>query len=287
MPSTLVAERIRASYGDTPVVDGVDLELVPGGVTALVGPNGSGKSTLLRTLAHLHTPDSGVVTVDGVDTSHMRGRELARRMAFLPQSSPVPAGITVRELVEHGRYAHRGALGRARERDHDAVAWAMRVTGTAEFAQRQVDGLSGGERQRVWIAMVLAQETGVLLLDEPTTYLDLRYQVEILSLARQLADEHGISVGLVLHDLNQAATYADRVVVLTSGTVLASGTPESVLTSETIEAAFGLPVHVVAHPLTGQPTCLPYARDRENGPPPDPAHSPATTPAAAPLSSGS
>ncbi|NDL57487.1 ATP-binding cassette domain-containing protein [Phytoactinopolyspora mesophila] len=260
MPSTLVAEQIHASYNSGSVLDGVNAAFLTGGVTVLVGPNGSGKSTLLRTLARLHAPDAGVVTVDGVDTAELRGRDLARRLAFLPQSSPVPAGITVRELVEHGRYAHRGAIGRLREADRDAVSWALEVTGTAAFADRHVDGLSGGERQRVWVAMVLAQQTGVLLLDEPTTYLDLRYQVEILGLARSLADEHGITVGLVLHDLNQAAAYADRIIVLAEGSVLAVGDPRTVLTSATIETAFGLPVHVVAHPLTGHPTCLPYAR---------------------------
>lgn len=259
MPSTLAADSVQAGYDARPVLHGVSVDLVPGGVTVLVGPNGSGKSTLLRTLARLHSPDAGIVTVDGVDAAHLRGRELARRLAFLPQGSPIPAGITVRELVGHGRYAHRGALGRVRSSDHEALDWALAVTGTAAFADRHVDGLSGGERQRVWIAMVLAQQTGVLLLDEPTTYLDLRYQVEVLGLTRNLADQHGITVGLVLHDLNQAAAYGDHVVVLAGGAVLATGSPEQVLTGETIEAAFGLPVHVVAHPLTGRPTCLPYA----------------------------
>ncbi|AYY11876.1 ABC transporter ATP-binding protein [Actinobacteria bacterium YIM 96077] len=256
-----MAEQVRASYDSEPVLTGVSVDLIPGGVTVLVGPNGSGKSTLLRTLARLHVPDTGTVTVDGVDTCGLRGRELARRLAFLPQSSPIPAGITAHELVSHGRYAHRGALGRARDADREAVEWALHVTGTSEFADRHVDGLSGGERQRVWIAMVLAQQTGVLLLDEPTTYLDLRYQVEILSLVRRLADEHGITVGLVLHDLNQAAAYADRIVVLAGGAVYAVGAPDSVLTNTTIEAAFGLSVHVVPHPYTGRPTCLPYGHE--------------------------
>ncbi|PSL03162.1 iron complex transport system ATP-binding protein [Haloactinopolyspora alba] len=258
MPSTLVADSVHAGYDSAPVLRDVSVDLTPGGVTVLVGPNGSGKSTLLRTLARLHDPTAGAVTVDGEDAGRLRGRELARRLAFLPQGSPIPAGLTVRELVGHGRYAHRGALGRVRAHDHDAVDWALEVTGTTAFAGRHVDGLSGGERQRAWIAMVLAQQTGVLLLDEPTTYLDLRYQVEVLALVRSLADEHGITVGLVLHDLNQAAAYADQVVVLSDGTVLASGTPDQVLTGATIETAFGLPVHVVAHPLTGRPTCLPY-----------------------------
>lgn len=251
----LIATGVSAGYGSTTVVHEADLSLVDGRVTVLIGPNGSGKSTLLRTLAALHPRRGGDVGVgaDGARASldALGRRELARRLTLLSQSRPTPGGVTVGELVEYGRHPHRG---RWRTDDPDgprAVTWAMELTGVSDLAERPVDGLSGGQLQRVWLAACLAQDTPLLLLDEPTTFLDLRYQAELLDIVRDLADEHGIAVGLVLHDLDQAAAVADEVLLLVDGRVVAAGPPEAVLTAEHLSAAYGVPVEVHRDPTTG------------------------------------
>lgn len=256
----LRAENLVVSYGGAPVLDGISVHLAPGEVTVLVGRNGCGKSTLLRACAGLHRPKSGRILVGDDVVGRLSPRALGRRVAFLPQSPLLPSGVSVRQLVEHGRYAHLGPFGRAGREDRDAVAWALAATRTEPLAGRRLDELSGGERQRAWIAMVLAQRAPILLLDEPTTFLDLRYQVEVLDLVRRLADEHGMTCGLVLHDLNQAAAYADKVIALAGGRVVAAGPPVEVVTTSTVLEAFDLDAPVVAHPVTGSPTCLPYAR---------------------------
>lgn len=258
--STLRAENLTLGHGGRPVLTGVHAELTPGGVTALVGANGSGKSTLLRTLARLHQADCGAVLLDGRDVTGVQAKAFARELAMLSQAPQTPEAVQARDVVELGRYPHQGLLGRTTADDREAVAWALRVTGLEELADRPVTRLSGGERQRVWIAMALAQRAKVLLLDEPTTFLDLRYQVEVLELIRDLADLHGITVGVVLHDLNQAAAWSDQMVMLAHGRILAAGPPECVLTAELVREAFGLDVGVVTDPGTGLPTCLPYRR---------------------------
>jgi ferric hydroxamate transport system ATP-binding protein len=240
-----------------PVVDGASIDLTFGAVTALVGPNGSGKSTLLRALARLHAPVSGeILLADGVNARALTSRQFARKVTLLAQSRPTPTGVCVRDVVGYGRYPYRG-------QDTDgprAIAWAMDVTGVAAMAERGVDELSGGELQRVWLATCLAQDTGVLLLDEPTTFLDLRYQVEILDLIRELADEHGVAVGVVLHDLNQAAVVADRVVLLHRGRVHAVGDPRDVLTEVHLTEAYGIRVEVTTDPLSGRLSARPIGR---------------------------
>ncbi|MEU4702860.1 ABC transporter ATP-binding protein [Nonomuraea dietziae] len=256
----LVGHGLVAGYEGKRVLSGLDVRLASGQVTVLVGANGSGKSTLLRVLARLHVPTEGAVLLGGHDIARDSTRALARKLTFLPQSPLVPSGLTVHELVGHGRYAHRGVLGRTTGDDLEAVRWALAVTGLEPLAGRRVEELSGGERQRAWIAVVLAQKTGVLLLDEPTTFLDLRYQIEILALVRRLADEHGLTVGVVLHDLNQAAAFGDRIVMLSAGRVVASGEPHEVITAEAVRDAFGLEVSVATDPETGRPTCLPSLR---------------------------
>jgi iron-chelate-transporting ATPase len=257
---------LTLSYNGAPVVHGAEIHLEPGKVTALVGPNGSGKSTLLRALARLHQPDAGRVLLaadnghtmtpgaadaepadlveHGVDAATLSGRDFARRVTLLAQSRPTPGGITVRELVEFGRHPHRGRWIAGDPGGADIVARAMALTGVAAFADQPIDRLSGGQLQRVWLASCLAQDTGVLLLDEPTTYLDLRYQVELLDLIRELADDHGVTIGVVLHDLDQAAAVADRVVLLESGRVRAVGTPAEVFVSDVLSSAYGIRVDV-------------------------------------------
>lgn len=265
----MLGHDLTLSYHGTPVVHEAEIHLEPGRVTALVGPNGSGKSTLLRALARLHLPDSGRVLLaadaegrahtmsagsagtepadlvaGGLDAASLSARDFARRVTLLAQSRPTPGGLSVRELVEFGRHPHRGRWIAGDAEGHAIVVRAMHLTGVHAFADSPVDRLSGGQLQRVWLAACLAQDTGVLLLDEPTTYLDLRYQVELLDLIRELADEHGVTIGVVLHDLDQAAAIADRIVLLEAGRVRAVGTPAEVLVTDVLSAAYGIRVEV-------------------------------------------
>lgn len=253
--SALTARDVTVAYGDAEVVHGAGLEIRPGCVTALVGPNGSGKSTLLRTMARLQAARSGslVLRDDDTDTDALDlslGR-FARRVALLTQGRPTPGGLSVRDVVEFGRYPHRGRFGGADPRGREAVERALELTGVTALADRGVDQLSGGQLQRVWLASCLAQETGVLLLDEPTTYLDLRYQVELLDLVRDLADDGRIAVGVVLHDLDQAAALADTVALLHEGRIVKTGTPTEVLTPGLLTEVYGISVEVHADPVTG------------------------------------
>jgi iron complex transport system ATP-binding protein len=255
----LSADGVTVAYDGTDVVHGVAITLRPAEVAALVGPNGSGKSTLLRTLARLQQPRRGTLTLDdgtgagsAQDGSVLSARDFARRVALLTQGRPTPSGLTVRDVVEFGRYPYRGRWGRPDPGGAAAVERALRLTGLQELAGRGVDHLSGGQLQRVWLAGCLAQETGVLLLDEPTTYLDLRYQVELLDLIRDLADEHGIAVGVVLHDLDQAAAVADRIALLHQGRIVADGTPEDVLEPRRLTEVYGIRIEVDTDPATGR-----------------------------------
>ncbi|QGG96030.1 ABC transporter ATP-binding protein [Actinomarinicola tropica] len=259
--SALRAVDLRCGYGDVDVVTGACVDVRPGEVTALVGANGSGKSTLLRSMARLHTPTSGDVLLDG-DTPALALslREFARRVTLLTQSRPSPAGIPVRDVVAYGRHPHRHRWRGTDPDGAEAIAWAMEVTGVTPMADRGIDELSGGERQRVWLATCLCQRTSVLLLDEPTTFLDLRYQVEILELVRDLADVHGVAVGIVLHDLQQACDVADRVVLLADRAVLAAGPPEDVMTAELLSAAFGIRIDVHPDAETGVRRIHPVGR---------------------------
>ncbi|WP_031011023.1 ABC transporter ATP-binding protein [Streptomyces sp. NRRL F-5727] len=253
----LVASDLDVGHGGRTVLKRVGLSLRSGEITVLVGPNGCGKSTLLRTVAGLLPPLGGEVRIDGEPLGSLGRRALSQRLAFLPQSSQSPAGVTVRELVRHGRYAHRGALARHTAEDTEAIDWALDVTDARPLVGRRLDELSGGERQRAWLAMVLAQRADILLLDEPTTYLDMRHQFDVLDVVRRLARDHGIACGVVLHDLMQAAAYADEVVVVADGGVAAAGAPADVINPEVIERAFGLRVHVVRDPATGHLACFP------------------------------
>jgi iron complex transport system ATP-binding protein len=241
------------AYDGVDVVHDASLTLRPGEVTALVGPNGSGKSTLLRTIARLQRPRTAELVIDGdTDGLALSPREFARLVALLTQGRPTPSGLTVRDVVEFGRYPYRGRWGRTDPEGDAAVDRALALTGVEEFAERGVEHLSGGQLQRVWLAGCLAQETGVLLLDEPTTYLDLRYQVELLDLMRDLADHHGIAVGVVLHDLDQAAAVADRIALLRQGRIVADGRPEDVLTARRLTETYGIRIDVDTDPLTGR-----------------------------------
>jgi len=255
-PSRLSASDLTLAYGAARVVHNVSIEVPPSSVTAIVGPNGCGKSTLLRGLARLHAPSQGTVLLDGRDIHERSTKDVARELGILPQSPVAPGGITVRDLVGRGRTPHLRALRPWGDQDTSAVNDALRATGLFGLAERAVDSLSGGQRQRAWIALALAQQTELLLLDEPTTFLDIAHQYEVLDLLHGLAAE-GRTVVVVLHDLAQAARYADHLVLMSAGLILSRGEPGEVLTADRVSAAFGLPVTVVPDPVTGTPLIVP------------------------------
>ncbi|MFF8696470.1 ABC transporter ATP-binding protein [Streptomyces sp. NPDC015144] len=265
-PVPLGGHDLVLRYGRAPVVHGVSLTLEPGRATALVGPNGSGKSTLLRALARLHPVDGGRVTLGGRDGAPERAaallsaRRFAREVTLFSQSRPAPQGLTVAEVVAFGRHPYRRGFGGPTGDDRDAVRRAMGVTGVRDMAGRPVGELSGGEMQRVWLAACLAQDTGVVLLDEPTNHLDLRYQIETLDLVRDLVEEHGVAVGIVLHDLDHASRVADTVVLMGAGRVHAVGAPVDVLTARNIGAVYDIRVEVAVEPRTGRLRIDPLGR---------------------------
>lgn len=259
---SFVARDLAAGYGDTDILGGIDFDVPIGRMTAIVGPNACGKSTLLRTLSRLVAPRRGAVLLDGKAIHRMPSRDLARRLGLLPQSPIAPEGITVAELVSRGRHPHVGPFSRFTRADDEAVAAALAATRTVELAERPVDELSGGQRQRVWIAMALAQETEILLLDEPTTFLDISHQVEVLDLLTDLHQARGTTIVMVLHDLNLAARYADELVVMAAGRIHRRGTAEEVVTPSNLKDVFGLEARVLSDPTSGRPMVLPIGRHR-------------------------
>ncbi|MET7416514.1 ABC transporter ATP-binding protein [Streptomyces rubiginosohelvolus] len=256
----LTAEGLTLGYGDRTVVDSLDLAVPPGRITVIVGANACGKSTLLRSMSRLLAPRAGRVVLDGKEVHRLPAKELARTLGLLPQSPIAPEGITVSDLVGRGRHPHQGIFSRWNEQDDAAVAAALEATHTEPLAERAVDELSGGQRQRVWIAMALAQQTDLLLLDEPTTFLDASHQIEVLDLLTDLNRSRGTTIVMVLHDLNLAARYADHLIALADGGLHASGTPAEVLTEETVRAVFDLDSRIIDDPVSGRPLMLPIGR---------------------------
>ncbi|MFD7235689.1 ABC transporter ATP-binding protein [Streptomyces syringium] len=255
--SRLTARALTLAYEDRTVVEALDLDVPDGEVTVVVGPNACGKSTLLRALGRLLKPKGGAVLLDGEELARIPTRRIAQSLGLLPQTPVAPEAITVADLVARGRQPHQRWWQQWSETDERAVTDAMARTDVSALAERSVDELSGGQRQRVWIAMALAQETDLLLLDEPTTYLDIAHQVEVLDLVRQLNHERGRTVVAVLHDLNQAARYADHLVAMKAGRVIARGRPSEIVTAELVREVFGLDSVVVPDPVTGSPLVIP------------------------------
>ncbi|QMV14589.1 ABC transporter ATP-binding protein [Vibrio spartinae] len=258
----LVVEQLSAGYGEKTIVKHLSLKIAPGKITSIVGANACGKSTLLKTLSRLLTPSQGQVLLDGKSVHHSPTRTLARTLGLLPQSPIAPEGITVGDLVSRGRHPHHGIMSRWRKQDDEAVANALEVTKLTDLIESDVDALSGGQRQRVWIAMALAQETDILLLDEPTTFLDVTHQIEVLDLLVDLNLQRGITIVMVLHDLNLAARYSDNLLAMINGQVHAHGKPEKVLTNETIQAVFGLNNHIMIDPVSNIPMMIPIGRHK-------------------------
>ncbi|MDW6004940.1 Fe(3+) dicitrate ABC transporter ATP-binding protein FecE [Vibrio mangrovi] len=251
----LKTENLCVGYGDRPVVQQVNIQILEGKITALLGPNGCGKSTLLKSLVRILTPQSGEVQWQGKDVRHYPSQTIARSLSLLPQSQEAPEGILVRDVVGYGRSPYTGFWGQLTETDRHKVEQAMQLTGVTEFAERNVVELSGGQRQRVWLAMTLAQDTDYVFLDEPTTYLDLNHQVELMKLMRTL-NRAGKTLVTVLHDINQACRYCDHLIVMNAGQVVAQGSPDEILTTQLLADVFDLDAEIHRDPVAGTPMCV-------------------------------
>jgi ABC-type cobalamin/Fe3+-siderophores transport system ATPase subunit len=262
----LRGEGLTLAYDDRTVVDGLDVVIPDGSFTVVVGPNACGKSTMLRALARMLKPREGRVVLDGEAIQSLPSKEVARRLGLLPQSSIAPDAITVADLVARGRYPHQKLLRQWSREDEAAVSAAMAATRVSDLADRAVDELSGGQRQRVWLAMALAQETPLLLLDEPTTFLDITHQIEVLDLCAELHEQQGRTLVAVLHDLNHACRYATHLIAMADGTIVAEGDPQQIVDADLVERVFGLRCRVVEDPETGTPLVVPAARRRTSSP---------------------
>ena len=256
----LLAKDLTLAYDEQDIVSNLDVEIPDGKITVIVGANACGKSTLLRGLARLLKPRGGAVYLDGKAIHEMKTHDVAKELGLLPQSPVAPDGITVGDLVGRGRYPHQGWFRQWSAEDDEAVAVALESTGTAELVDRRIQELSGGQRQRVWVAMALAQETGLLLLDEPTTFLDINHQVELLDLLTDLNRASGKTIVIVLHDLNLACRYADHIIAMKKGTILAEGEPSTVINAAVITEVFGLSCEVCPDPVSGTPMIVPRGR---------------------------
>lgn len=262
MPSSHVfqAEQLVAGYGHNPIIQGINLQIPSNQISVIIGANACGKSTLLKTMARLIKPTSGTITLDGKPLNKIPTKQLARVLGLLPQSPIVPEGIAVADLVGRGRFPHQSMFSGWTKKDTEAVAEAMEIMNITELANHHIDELSGGQRQRVWIAMALAQQTDILFLDEPTTYLDITYQIEILDLLTDLNRKRNTTIVMVLHDINLSARYADYIFALRQGKLVAEGPPTEVITSSLIKDIFGLDSTVIQDPVSGSPSVVPIGR---------------------------
>jgi iron complex transport system ATP-binding protein len=258
MSERLNTEGLSIGYAEATIVNNLNLSIPTGKITALVGANGSGKSTILKTMARIMKPKSGTVMLDGKSIHNFSTKEVARQLAILPQNPTAPDGLTVSELVSYGRFPHQKGFGTMTPEDRSIISNAISVTGMEPFHDRPIDRLSGGQRQRAWIAMALAQETDILFLDEPTTFLDMAHQLEVLQLLQRLNEEEGRTIIMVVHDLNHATRYAQHMVAIKSGTVISEGSPVEVMTPNVLREVFGIEADIVPDPRTGVPLCIPY-----------------------------
>ncbi|ERN53610.1 ABC transporter ATP-binding protein [Alkalihalophilus marmarensis] len=254
----LYTEDLRIGYGENVIVKNLSINIPDGKITTIIGPNGCGKSTLLKAITRVISSQSGNVILDGESIFTKDTKALAKQMATLPQTPESASGLTVGELVSYGRFPYQKGFGRLNKKDIEVIDWALSVTGTMEYKYRSVDALSGGQRQRVWIAMALAQETEIIFLDEPTTYLDMAHQLEVLELLQRLNEQEGRTIVMVLHDLNQAARFADHIIALKDGDIIQSGTSEDVIKNDVLKQVFGIDAVIGRDPNTNKPMCITY-----------------------------
>jgi iron complex transport system ATP-binding protein len=254
----LSTEQLSIGYGERLIVKNLSVEIPDKKITTIIGPNGCGKSTLLKAITRIISHQSGNILLDGNDISKVNTKLLAKQMAILPQTPESASGLTVGELVSYGRFPYQKGFGRLTKKDYEVIDWALEVTGTIDFKFRPVDALSGGQRQRVWIAMALAQETEIIFLDEPTTYLDMAHQLEVLELLQKLNLEQERTIVMVLHDLNQAARFADHIIALKDGEIVKAGTCEEVISHKVLKKVFNIDSVIGHDPRTGKPMCVTY-----------------------------
>ncbi len=260
----LYTKQLDIAYAERLIVEDLNVVIPNGKITALVGANGSGKSTILKAMARIMKPKGGSVFLDGQAIHRQSTKEVAKQLAILPQNPSAPDGLTVSELVGYGRFPHQKGFGSLSLEDKQMIQWAIEVTGMSEFHDRPVDQLSGGQRQRAWIAMALAQQTDILFLDEPTTFLDMAHQLEVLKLLQKLNSEEGRTIIMVVHDLNHATRYAQHMVAIKTGKVVSEGSPEEVVTQDVLREVFGIEADIIPDPRTGVPLCLPYELEGES-----------------------
>lgn len=254
----LYTDQLSVAYGERTIVKNLSIHIPDKKITTIIGSNGCGKSTLLKAITRIIAQQAGTVLLDGEDIAKQHTKELARKMAILPQSPDSVGGLTVGELVSYGRFPYQKGFGRLTKRDFEVIDWALEATGTMDFKFRPVDALSGGQRQRVWIAMALAQETDIIFLDEPTTYLDMAHQLEVLELLQELNQNEGRTIVMVLHDLNQAARFADHLIALKAGEIVKAGTCEEVIQREVLREVFQIDAEIGRDPRTNKPMCITY-----------------------------
>jgi iron complex transport system ATP-binding protein len=256
--NSITTKNLDIAYEEALIVKELNMKIPHGKITSVIGPNGCGKSTVLKAVGRILKPKNGAVFLSGEDIRTMSSKGIAKKMAILPQTPTAPSGLTVSELIAYGRFPHQRGFGKMTPEDKKIVEWALSVTRLTEFKYREVDTLSGGQRQRVWIAMALAQQTDLILLDEPTTYLDLAHQLEVLELLRDLNREQGCTIAMVLHDLNLAARFSDYMIAIRDGQIIKYGTPEQVMTPAVLQSTFSIDAEIVRDPRAGHPVCITY-----------------------------
>jgi iron complex transport system ATP-binding protein len=257
--NSISAEKLTVAYDDKIIIENLFMEIPKGKITTIIGPNGCGKSTVLKTVGRILKPKGGLIYLNGEDIKNFSSKEIARKMAILPQSSQAPSGLTVGELVSYGRFPHQKRGGKISPKDKEIISWALEATILSELEMTPIDSLSGGQRQRVWIAMALAQQTELILLDEPTTYLDMAYQLEVLELLESLNKEQGCTIVMVLHDLNLAARFADYMIAVRNGAIIRQGSPEEVMTAEVLRKTFAIDAEIGRDVKTGKAACISYS----------------------------